>query len=287
MPTTLASLTLANTGFETGDTAGWTISVVSGVAATVIAVASADGNAPHGGGWFVNGGQAQESLIYQDFDVAAFASEIDASTCTLEGFSAWHNNNHTGQLDTGWINAWFLNATGGQISEAHTFAFNTTSWQPVALGTRAVPAGTRTIRLGVHNFRDVGPNLNSYWDDFTSPSLVTSLDLGGGGADEAAVAFAASSSLVFDPFADRIAAASWLGVLTLIAAPEKSPLFSCAHAPARAWSRGASPPAAWSRLTPAAPEPCTGETTETGGDLDLVSGDRLVGGGGLGLKLIG
>src|SRR4051812_26506353 len=106
MPT-LATLTLLNPGAETNPDTAWSKST-----GTIQPLTTAGGVGPPRTGsymmWAGNVDLSNGNSFWQDFDVSAFASYIDAASCTVAGLTAWHQTIAT-QGDNGDLMLLFYN----------------------------------------------------------------------------------------------------------------------------------------------------------------------------------
>jgi hypothetical protein len=254
MPITLTTLTLDNPGFESGDMAGWTASDAS------VAASSVNGdNSPHSGGYHAFAGTTTPTQFWQDKPVAAHAAAIDAGGVTLSGYGAWHAT-FGPQTDHGHLFAAFLDGVGATIATLTTADSHPDDWTLETLADAAVPAGARTIRLGVVNIRDEGTNNDNYWDDFVSPRLLVEMPAAGLG----------------------LSARLRLGLAAF-----KDPPFERVGEGPKTWARTAPDGETWACTAVAPPLPCDGADVAAGDDLALSDATRLAAVDGAGLKLIG
>jgi hypothetical protein len=213
MPTTLAPLTIANPGFESGDMTAWSVSDAS-VSVYNLGVNFAGDDAPRSGMWAARAGTTTPTSLWQDFDVSAFAELIDAGTVTLEGFGAWHAS-FDDQLDAGHLFADFLDGLDPYRRAA----------------ARAVRAGRRRqrrpgprLRRAADRQRRPGPQAD--WIEMTDKKLFQLPVLDGVGANDlvyvskadgsadGAASFATLTPVLGGVLSGQFAAASHAHVLT-------------------------------------------------------------------------
>lgn len=158
---------------------GWTESIVNIANPTVPyhwtqANSGAGGVNPHGGTYHFYAGDNSNGnyYIYQDVDVSAYASAIDAGTASFV-FSYWfrvYNFNN----DRGRVTVEYLNTSNTVLSTYSSGNLNNFfSWNNYS-DTRTAPAGTRTIRISLYADRTSGTAADAYFDDL---SLTTTAPL--------------------------------------------------------------------------------------------------------------
>jgi hypothetical protein len=293
MPT-LTTLALLNPGAETSPDTDWTKSTGS-----IQPLTSAGGVQPPRTGsymmWAGNYDAANGNSFYQDFDVTAFASYIDAASCTVVGLSAWHQTIAT-QGDNGDLMLLFYDGAGALLADDYVVGPTGqlgTGWNQRVMGVTAVPANTRKIRIGARNYIGVGPSIQSFWDDFDSPTLETTLSIGT--TIDLTIGFDGAGALTIAAPTDGAAGAPVVihnlslalsGALRLGLAVEKFPLFGCTPPPVKTWTRNAPPAAAWERHSPEPPLDCDGGEPGANDDLILTGAERLATLAGDGLKLV-
>lgn len=155
-PFTEYLLPLLNYSAENG-TSNWT--VVSGGLGTK----QADNViSPYHGANFFYGGANAATEVYQDLDVSAWATEIDAGDAQF--LCGWFQSSLEGD-DTGRINLEFFNAS--MVSQGTS---NGTLDAPARLdwtfksNSAAIPTTTRTVRVTMDMVRTTGTDLDAYFD---------------------------------------------------------------------------------------------------------------------------
>jgi hypothetical protein len=168
------TLALANAGFETGDTTGWT--------ATTGAIGVSTGysdifglTAPRTGAYMLSClGTVGSVVFHQDFAIPAGAEgAIDDGIVAISNVGAWHNpGGGFGSNDQGRVFLTFLDGVGAPIGSTIYTAWNQAHsiWTHLTIPETDVPAGTRTIRIGAESLPEDGTH-DSFFDDFDAPSL--------------------------------------------------------------------------------------------------------------------
>lgn len=169
---TAETLTLTNPGFEAGSTTGWTATTGS-ISATTDFVSVVF---PRTGSYMLSCvGGGPSVIFHQDLAVPSGAeSAVDAGLAVLSGVEAYHNSRSTVSApnDQGRLFVAFLDGLGAVLDTVYTSWDDTLAsvWTQMSIPGTAVPAGTRTVRIGAENTPDDATHDN-FWDDFASPTL--------------------------------------------------------------------------------------------------------------------
>lgn len=163
-------LTLSNPGFETGDLTGWTVDTpgwtVAADAETADSNHTLDGpnEFPRSGSYAAWGTPAADMVIYQEVDVSAYATEIDAGQATIWG--ELYGRDTFGDADRVRLELQFRDAgsTNSVGTRVGPWISDYGSWTQCAAGG-AIPAGTRFIRVKVVGNRQSGSLCNVGADD--------------------------------------------------------------------------------------------------------------------------
>lgn len=157
---TITSVTLTNPGAESGDTSGWTVrSGTSPFTATT--------NLPHSGSWRFDVVTGQNFTTFTcDYDQqitvdAGLFTAIDAGKASVDA-TGW---GRTSGFGAAYLYVQFFDSGVSLISTVTDIAFQSTTYAQKRL-LKAIPANTRYIRIGTHNYRTNNANSNTFWDDF-------------------------------------------------------------------------------------------------------------------------
>ncbi len=133
---------------------------------------------PHSGVYHFYSGDGQNSApgvyleLYQDVNVSAYSTQIDASTASFT-FSFWERNFGFNNDDAR-VYLEYRNAVGTVLSTYDSgIKTNYLFWQQFS-DIRTAPVGTRTIRVRMLTSRISGTGADGYFDDF---SLTTPISL--------------------------------------------------------------------------------------------------------------
>jgi len=152
---------LTNTGGENGIN-DWT--VTAGELESLLANECA-GITPYAGTYYFAVGALcidnAYGSAYQDADVTAYASEIDAGVALAK--YGGHLSDYNG-ADIPSFALHFYDGAGGLISGTDTTSFNQPSWT-LLQESWAVPSGTRSIRYTIMGTRTAGSDNDSYFDE--------------------------------------------------------------------------------------------------------------------------
>jgi len=154
------NLPLVNPGAESNSTTGWTI--VAGSWHTPSDPIFPCSIAAHGGTRYFTGTISSGTAeMYQDLDVSAYAASIDAGTCSTIASAYRTETNYQGR-----IYVKFINALGSVISTVRSpYSTSQCLWLEDRINT-AVPANTRTIRIGAQATPLSAPSSFNF-DDFS------------------------------------------------------------------------------------------------------------------------
>lgn len=162
-------LTLVNPGFETGSMSGWTVST-----ANIEARSDVIGDdSPRTGTYYSFAGvidNVNGNKLWQDFDVSADRAAIDAGLVSISGLACYHAQINT-QGDNGDLVLEFYDADMVLIAGYYDVDTFHSGWRRLSIAPRTAPTGTDTIRLGGRSYIGVGPAVQSFFDDFESPTL--------------------------------------------------------------------------------------------------------------------
>lgn len=166
---TVAAALITNPGAETGSMTGWTQDS-GGPASAINTAYSGTGGAPgprSGSYYFVAAASATSSVFSQIVNVPSeYHSDIDAGLIAVELTA--YNAGYLSNTDTGSL-ILECQDSGGSVLASYS-AINLAvsvdlTWYKRAAKI-AAPSGTRKIRVGTTNTRNLGTVLDSYWDDF-------------------------------------------------------------------------------------------------------------------------
>lgn len=159
---TIHALTLTNPGAETGNATGWTAS--AGSLFTSATTYAAPPILPHSGSRFFLCGFNDAETIYQQVDVSAYATTIDAGTAGSYG-RVYQNNNSTSPLAELFISAIANDGTTvlGTVN-LEGFQAHQNLWYPREEWYKFLPTGTRFLRIGIIN--NAGAGGQNSFDDF-------------------------------------------------------------------------------------------------------------------------
>lgn len=120
--------------------------------------------APHGGKYFFFAGQVATGELYQDIDISAEATKIDAGTLRIR-FSGWLNTWVTNS-DTSRVIVEYRKADDSVIASYDTGAQNVDTWTNFT-DAKIAPNLTRTIRVRLLAVRDADMDNDGYFDDLS------------------------------------------------------------------------------------------------------------------------
>ena len=150
---------LVNPGAESGSISGW---VEGGVSGPRVDNGSFDpGISPHSGSFDFLGGNGLNGSLSQTVSIA------NTSVPQLAVISFWEQGlNQGAPSDNGYVSLTFLSVTGVPISSVSspTIDSHNLTWQQYA-GSFAVPSGTAAITYTMNFARNVGSDLDTFFDD--------------------------------------------------------------------------------------------------------------------------
>ena len=150
---------LSNPGAELGNIVGWTAGGTS--SPTTDNGSFNSGINPHGGGYDFLGGTGASGALSQTVAISA------GSNAQFANVSFWEQGLNQGTVsDNGYVSLTFLNSFAvaiGTVSSPVIDSHNLT-WQQYT-GSFLVPVGTASITYTMNFTRNVGSDLDSYFDD--------------------------------------------------------------------------------------------------------------------------
>jgi hypothetical protein len=154
---------VVNGDAETGDLTGWTDTVATGYSILDSSEDAYEGqHAFYGGPTGPSG--AWTNQIHQDVDVSGFAASIDAGKLTSFFQSFARSNSDGVAVDVASVTVQYRNQSGTVLeffSQSAVSAFN--EWIEIE-DTRAVPVGTRIVRVVLGGTRSVGGSTDAFHD---------------------------------------------------------------------------------------------------------------------------
>lgn len=124
--------------------------------------------------FYANDNSNGNYYLYQDVDVSAYATQIDAGTCPFT-FSFWTRMyNYNGGIPNDAARAYveYRDALGNVLSLYDSGWRTHLVWTQVT-DTRTAPAGTRTIRIRLQSGFTSGSGADGYFDDLSLTTPVT------------------------------------------------------------------------------------------------------------------
>lgn len=164
------ALTVTNPGADTGDLTGW--STVSGSVPMISGNSFGSGfpNAADSGSRYFTSGTNSSTKIYQDIDVSAYATQIDAGLVKAVFAAKYCTFDYYSDYLSIFIRA--LDVSNAIISSESVPEYTTTGptvWLPVDVGM-LLPSGTRKIRIEMWGTRRSG-SANDVFIDSTTLTL--------------------------------------------------------------------------------------------------------------------